>query len=110
MRIGSRRITAEVTEGPDKDGWVALLVRQCQVLSEVAVGHDVEIFMNGKQVRRSISTILRGQPERLLWSDEAARSVVLAEVAAQSPKPPDPKNRSGSGKSKRSRTRRGTRR
>lgn len=78
MKIGARRITAEVGKGPDSEGWVALLVRQCQVLSEIAVGHDVEVFANGTPLRRSVSTILRGKPERLLWSDESARDVVAS--------------------------------
>ena len=78
MKIGTRRITAEVTSGPDNEGWVTLLVRQCEVLTEIAVGHDVEVFANGAPLRRAISTIMRGKPERLLWSDETARDIVAS--------------------------------
>lgn len=88
-KIGTRRVTAEVLQGPDVEGWVALLVRQCEVLTETVIGQVVENFKNGRFLRRSRDTILRGNPERLLWTDETARDVVLAsfEPAQLAPKP-----------------------
>jgi len=76
MKIGERRITGEVLKNPDADGWVVLMVRYCEVLSETAIGQIVERFKDGKTLRRSRETILHGEPERLLWSDETARDVV----------------------------------
>ena len=87
--IGTRRVTAEVIEGADADGWVLLLVRQCEILSETAIGHVVEEYKNGKELRRSSATIIKGKPQRLLWSDETARDLVASEfsVEPQSQKP-----------------------
>lgn len=79
-KIGTRRLTAEVIKGPDEAGWVALLVRHCEILSEAVIGQVVEKFKNGSSLRRSQNTILRGKPERLLWTDETARDAVLASL------------------------------
>ena len=87
MKIGARRVTAEVLKGPDSDGWVALLVRQCEVLSETVIGQVVEAFKNGKEIRRSEKTILRGKPERLPWSDESARDIVASRFLSDRPTP-----------------------
>lgn len=77
-KIGTRRVAAEVTKGPDEERWVALLVRQCEVLTETVIGQLVEKFREGKTLRRSLETIVRGAPERRLWTDESARDAVLA--------------------------------
>ena len=34
LRIGELQLTAEVLKGPDADGWVRLLVRKCEILTE----------------------------------------------------------------------------
>lgn len=78
VKIGTRRVTAEVLKGPDAEGWVALLVRQCEVLTETVIGQVVEKFKIGRSLRRASDTILRGKAERLLWTDETARDAVLA--------------------------------
>ncbi|GMW05875.1 MAG: hypothetical protein AMXMBFR8_06720 [Nevskiales bacterium] len=107
-KIGTRRVTGEVLKGPDGEGWVALLVRQCEVLTETVIGQVVEKFRNGRSVRRSRDTILRGKPERLLWTDETARDVVLASLE---PVPLTPKRRRtpSTGQGSRRRARRPTR-
>lgn len=111
MKIGTRRITAEVLKGPDAEGWVALLVRRCEVLSETVIGQAVEVFKNGKSLRRSRSTLLRGEPERLLWSDETARDVVASAFLAEVPPPKPrrtrtPRTRKGPARGRTKRTRR----
>ena len=37
----------------------------------------VEIFKPGKEIKRKTATLLRNDPERLLWSDETARASIL---------------------------------
>jgi len=90
IKIGARRVTSEVLKAPDAEGWVALLVRQCEVLSETVIGRTVEVFKNGKNIRRSEKTILRGTPERLLWSDESARDIVASRFLNDR-QPPEPR-------------------
>lgn len=75
-RIGDRLVTAEVLKEPDKDGWVRLLVRQCEILVELAVRKPSPITPK-TEIRRALKTIMRGKPERLVWSDESARSVIV---------------------------------
>jgi len=77
-RLGYRQVTAEVLREADKDGWVYLLVRR----SEVVAAHpgwnlsDVVLPPTDKETKRRLGTILRGNPERLAWSDESARAIV----------------------------------
>jgi hypothetical protein len=74
-RLGDRLMTAEVLYGPDARGWVRLLVRKCEILTELSVKKPSKI-MAMTEIRRAARTILRGTPERLLWSDESARTLV----------------------------------
>ena len=73
MKIGDREVIAEVIDGPDDDGFVTLLVRDCVVLTPHlkagAIGRE-------DQIRRKAATIMRGAPARLPWQDETARGVV----------------------------------
>lgn len=73
MKIGEREVIAEVLDGPDAEGWVTLLVRDCQLLTEHLKSGQ---FKPGTQMRRKAATVLRGAPARLKWSDEAARGSV----------------------------------
>ena len=57
----------------DKDGWVELLLRGSTVVS-VKPGWLLKPLPNNVEVRRRRRTIERGNPERLLWSDESARA------------------------------------
>jgi hypothetical protein len=76
-RIGDRLVTAEVIKAPDADGWTRLLVRQCEIILEMAVKKP-SLITAGTEIRRSAKTIMRGKVERLLWSDESARAVVAS--------------------------------
>lgn len=60
-----------------EDDWVDLLVRNCQVASEMP-GWKLESVENGRKVRRKRRTIERGTPERLLWSDEGVRALLVS--------------------------------
>jgi hypothetical protein len=75
VRLGERMVTAEVLKGTDSKGWVRLLVRQCETLVEYTI-RRLPSYMNGAEIKRARRTIMRGNPERLLWSDESAREVV----------------------------------
>ena len=75
LRIGERQLTAEVLRGPDRKGWVKLLVRKCDPLVEFTT-RKLPSYMNGAEIKRARKTIMKGEPERLLWSDETARSMV----------------------------------
>jgi len=76
-RLGDRLITAEVLKGPDAEGWVRLLVRKCEILSELSTRKPAPLIQN-TEIKRGVRTIMRGKPERLLWSDETARSAVAS--------------------------------
>jgi hypothetical protein len=71
VNAGDRMVTAEVLR--DADGWVELLVRESTVVSEKP-GWLLKPLPNNVEVRRRRTTIERGNPERLLWSDESVRA------------------------------------
>lgn len=73
FKIGDRDVTAEVLEGPDKDGFFLLLVRDCKIFSEEPARCKLD---RDAEIRRKGSTIMRGDPDRMIWSDEAARVMV----------------------------------
>jgi hypothetical protein len=78
LNIGSRLVIAEVLRDDDEEGWVILLIRGCEVISEKH-GKAVEVLKKGREVRRARRTIMRGKPERLPWSDEAARAICASQ-------------------------------
>jgi hypothetical protein len=76
VHLGDRIVTAEVIR--DEDGWVDLLIRGYAVSHEIP-GRKVEVLAKGTEIHRQRSTIERGKPERLKWSDETARSLLASE-------------------------------
>jgi hypothetical protein len=68
---GDRMVIAEVIR--DEDGWVELLVRESTIVSEKP-GWLLKPLPKNLEVRRRRRTIERGNPERLLWSDESVRA------------------------------------
>lgn len=77
LRIGERQVSAEVLEW-GKDGWARLLVRACTVTKDEFAGRAVQPVKAGETMRRSVKTIMRGKPHRLLWDDESARDAVVS--------------------------------
>lgn len=73
MKIGDREVIAEVIDGPDEDGFVTLLVRDCVVLTDNLRTGQLKA---GERMRRKSATIQRGEPARMRWSDEAARASI----------------------------------
>lgn len=79
-RLGERLVTAQVLEATD-DGWLKLLVLGSVITKDDYAGSRLPHLSSGEQIKRARKTVERGKPERLLWSDESARSAVrLAEV------------------------------
>lgn len=76
MRIGERTLAGEVIERTS-DGWVRLLVRVSEVTKADVAGKAIPLIKPGEAIKRGLKTILRGKPERLLWSDETARAAVI---------------------------------
>lgn len=71
VNAGERMVTAEVIR--DKEGWVDLLLRGCTIISEKP-GWLLKPLPKNLEVRRRRRTIERGNPERLVWSDESVRA------------------------------------
>ena len=76
MNVGDRVVIAEVIRD-EEDGWVDLLIRGSGVSSEKP-GRKVAALAKDNTVRRKRRTIERGKPERLRWSDESARAVLVS--------------------------------
>lgn len=75
QRIGERLVTAEVlARGPDN--WVQLLVRAVEITRSDFAGKTIPLLKAGETVKRGFTTIIRGKPVRLLWSDESARAAI----------------------------------
>lgn len=79
LRIGERQMAAEVIERGE-DGWTRLLVRACTITKDEFAGKRIQTFKPGELLKRGVRTILRGKPERLMWSDESARDAVLGKT------------------------------
>jgi hypothetical protein len=76
VNVGDRAVTGEVLR-EDAEGWVHVLVRRCEMVSE-KLGRKVALLPKGEEVRRKRTTIVRGKPERLPWSDETARGALIS--------------------------------
>lgn len=66
-------VVAEVIR--DEDKWVELLIRESTIVSEKP-GWVLRPLPKDLAVRRRRTTIERGNPERLRWSDETARAAL----------------------------------
>jgi hypothetical protein len=75
VNTGDRVVIAEVLR--DEGGWLDLLIRGGAVASEKP-GHRVSALATNLEIRRKRHTIEKGKPERLLWSDETVRAVLVS--------------------------------
>ena len=75
IKIGDRIVTAEVVR-EEAEGWIQLLVRDAATIRE-ELGYPLPILAKEVEVRRKRQTIEKGNPERLLWSDESARAGLI---------------------------------
>ncbi len=92
IKIGERIVTAEVQHEDREGGWVFLLVRGCEVISQKPK-RIVELLKPGESIRRKRSTLARNRPQRLRWSDESARAVLIAEKGGSDRRPSPPEDR-----------------
>lgn len=104
IKIGTREVIAEVLREEDPKGLVLLLVRGCEGSSEM-VGTTIETYRKGTEIRRARRTIMRGEPERLVWSDETARTLVASRFLGNR-EPPLPPTRPKKGARPKNRPRR----
>lgn len=72
--VGERGVTAEVLQAADRDGWVRLKVVACKVGVSRIHRKEVTALKAGAEIKRAYKTIVKGRPERLLWSDESVRA------------------------------------
>jgi hypothetical protein len=75
-KLGTRRVTAEVVK-VDASGYVSLSVCECEILSNIH-GLKLKPLEKGEVLRKQRSTIGKGNGERLKWSREDARSLVVS--------------------------------
>jgi hypothetical protein len=78
IRLGQRLVVAEVLRREGE--WVHCLVRHCEFVS-VQTGlleRQIPLLRSGAETKRKRSTIAKGNAERLLWSDESARSLIAS--------------------------------
>ncbi len=75
VNVGERMVIAEVIR--DDGEWVDLLVRDCTVAKEIP-GTQNPLLAKHAEARRKKHTIAKGNPERLLWSDETVRALLVS--------------------------------
>jgi hypothetical protein len=94
LQLGERLVTAEVLRDDGASGWVDLLVRHSEAGSARWGSNlsDLQLPPVGAATKRRRRTILRGNPDRLAWSDESARASVVASrfPGDRNPAPPVP--------------------
>lgn len=72
IKLGRRKLAGQITA---IDGnWVFIMVARCEVI-DITPGRIVPIMYKGETIKRNRRTLLQGRAERLLWSDESARSI-----------------------------------
>ena len=75
-KLGTRRVTAEVRK-VDAGGYVSLSVLECELLTNTH-GLPLKPLKKGETIRKQRSTIGKGSGERLKWSHEDARSLIVS--------------------------------
>ena len=88
---GPRRVTAEVLAPlSDKRFLIAVIDEKILVNRN---GQPLQPYPRGVPIFKNRRTVVRGQPERLMWRDEAARARAMAKLlAARQGKPAKPIN------------------
>lgn len=74
VKTGDRVVIAEVIR--DDGEWVDLLVREC-IAARENPGPETVLLAKNTEARRKRHTIEKGNPERLLWSDETVRALLV---------------------------------
>jgi hypothetical protein len=79
VKAGDQVMTAEVLKEADRNGWVHLLVRDCKVGVSRILKRALIPVKAGTEIRRAYKTIVKGKPERLLWSDENVQAMLSSQ-------------------------------
>lgn len=86
---GLRRVTAEVL-APLSDKRFLIAVTDEKILVN-RTGQTLQPYPRGEPIFKNRRTVVRGQPERLMWLDEAARARAMAKhLAIRQNKPAKP--------------------
>jgi hypothetical protein len=84
--VGDRVVVAEVIR--DDGEWLDLLVRDCSVIID-KLGNGTALLPKSTEIRRKRHTVAKGKPERLLWSDETVRAILVSRhLGADNPPAP----------------------
>jgi hypothetical protein len=74
---GKQKVTAQVT-AIDGD-YLTLAVLKAEIL-ENTIGSKLKPHKVGSLIKKKHSTLLRGEPERLLWSEEGVRKTLHDDI------------------------------
>ena len=74
---GKQKVTAQIT-AVDGD-FVKLTVLRSSIVENI-IGSELNPHKVGTIITKKCSTLQRGEPERLLWSEEDVRKALLAET------------------------------
>jgi hypothetical protein len=84
FKKGERRVTAEVAS-TDKKGYVHLVVRKCEVVSDHSF-RGVKVLKAGERIMRKRATLKKHKAERMTWAGtdgEGARTAVTGVVVSR---------------------------
>jgi len=74
---GKQKITAQITE--IEGDFVKLTVLRSAIIENI-IGSELKPHKVGTTITKKRQTLLRGEPERLLWSEEDVRKVLLTDT------------------------------
>jgi len=77
VHIGDRIVTAEVICEDQETGYITLLVLECRVIEDKTRRLKITPLQSKERIRRKRSTLEKGKPERMLWTDESARAELV---------------------------------
>ena len=83
VKVGDRTVTAQVLQPADSAGWVLLKVLVCVVGVSRIHRKEVTALKAGTEIKRAYKTLVKGKPERLLWSDEGFRSTLSSKFLGE---------------------------
>lgn len=73
---GKQKVTAQIT-AVDED-FVKLTILKSEITENI-IGSELKPHKVGTTITKKRQTLLRGEPERLLWSEEDVRKALLSE-------------------------------
>lgn len=74
---GKQKITAQITA---IDGDFVKLTVLKSAITENIIGSELRPYKVGTTITKKRQTLLRGEPERLLWSEEDVRKALLTDT------------------------------